>query len=188
MSLQPTASQTVGPFFHLGLAWMGSVDLAKAAIEGERVTIQGRVLDGDGLPVNDAVLEFWQADAAGIYRSPGESEGEPASAWTGFGRVAVDGAGAFCLTTIRPGRVAGPENTLQAPHLVVAVFMRGLLRHLLTRIYFPGEPSNQGDPILGLIPPDRRSTLIARQSAADGAALEWNVILQGPEETVFFDY
>jgi protocatechuate 3,4-dioxygenase alpha subunit len=111
----------------------------------------------------------------------------------GFGRVPTDGDGVFRLTTIKPGSVPGPGGTTQAPHLVVAVLMRGLLKHLLTRMYFPDEPGNADDPILRLVPAERRRTLIARAAqegvlGAHEGRLEWDVILQGDEETVFFDY
>ena len=104
------------------------------------------------------------------------------------GRVLTNNNGAFQLTTIKPGRVPGPGGILQAPHLVAVVFMRGLLKHLVTRIYFPGEPGNADDPILKLVPAERRATLIAKKIAAERGVLEWNVILQGKDETVFFDY
>ena len=100
----------------------------------------------------------------------------------------TDDKGAFRFATIKPGRVPGPADTLQAPHLVVTVFMRGLLKHLITRLYFPDDPANADDPVLKLVPAERRSTLIARRSSTDKNSFEWNVILQGQEETVFFDY
>ena len=108
------------------------------------------------------------------------------SGFKGFGRIPTDARGAFRFSTIKPGRVPGPGGRLQAPHLVVSVFMRGLLKHLATRIYFPDEAGNAEDPILKLVPPARRSTLIARPRSR--GVLEWNIILQGKGETVFFDY
>ena len=186
MGPRATAHQTVGPFFHVGLRIVDSV--AGPGVSGARVTIGGRVLDGDGKPVPDALLEIWQADAHGTYAHPEgmhESPGEPG--FKGFGRVATDEGGTFRFGTITPGRVPGPGGRLQAPHLVVAVFMRGLLKHLVTRVYFPGEPSNADDPILNLVEPARRATLIARKAPGRNGVLEWNVILQGEGETVFFD-
>lgn len=189
MSLHATASHTVGPFFHIGLASLSNADLAGAAVAGERVVIQGRVVDGIGLPVSDAVLEIWQANAHGKYAHPDDAQDKPLSpGFTGFGRVATDNAGAFRLATIKPGAVPGPGGTAQAPHLVVMVFMRGLLKHLMTRLYFPDESLNAADPVLRLVPEERRATLIARRDTACDGVLEWNVILQGDDETVFFDY
>ena len=178
-------SQTVGPYFHIGLSWLGAEGLAPPGAAGERVTIAGRVIDGDGKPVSDAVLEVWRADPGGRY--PGPEEGAPPGAgFPGFGRGIVDAGGVFRFTTIRPGPVPGPGGRLQAPHLEVSVFMRGLLRHLTTRIYLPGDACGS-DPILELVEPARRATLVARPAGADAAQLEWNVVLQGEGETVFFD-
>jgi protocatechuate 3,4-dioxygenase, alpha subunit len=187
MSLQATASHTVGPFFHIGLHWLNTEDLTAAGVTGERVTVQGRVLDGDGKPVSDAMIEIWQADAHGKYNHPDDPQPKSVEAgFKGFGRLSTDDEGRFCFVTIKPGRVPGPGDSLQAPHLLVAVFMRGLLKHLVTRIYFPDEASNGEDPILALVPEARRSTLIARPLSGEGL-LAWNVVLQGDDETVFFD-
>jgi protocatechuate 3,4-dioxygenase alpha subunit len=174
--LVATASQTVGPYFHLGTVRLFVADLAGDA-PGEKVAIAGRVLDGDGKPVNDALLEIWQAGPDGRFNQPG---------FAGFGRVATDDQGAFRFVTLKPGRVEGVGGALQAPHLAVAVFMRGLLRHLVTRVYFPDEPANGEDAILNLVPPERRATLVAVRTPQAGT-LEWNVVLQGELETVFFD-
>ena len=187
MSLFLTASQTTGPFVAISFERTIIDDLAPPSVSGDRVVIQGRVLDGDGKPVDDAVIETWQANAHGKYAHPEDTREkllEPE--FKGFGRVLSDAKGGFRLKTIKPGRVPGPDGTLQAPHLVVLVFMRGLLKHLVTRIYFPDEPSNAEDPVLALVQPQRRDTLIARR-LRDGV-LEWNVVLQGDDETVFFDY
>ena len=181
MPSTPTPNQTVGPFFLIGLAKLYRSEIAGS---GDRVTIRGRVLDGDGKPVNDAMLEVWQADAAGHHAGDAAAE----AGFPGFARVPTDDDGAFTFTTIKPGRVRGPGGALQAPHLAVAVFMRGLLKHLVTRVYFPDEPSNLDDPVLKLVPGERRATLIATKSGPDPAHLTWNVQLQGPDETVFFDY
>jgi protocatechuate 3,4-dioxygenase, alpha subunit len=172
MRLAATPSQTVGPFFSIG---MHTVDVAIEPGD-ERLTIHGRVLDGDGNGVNDAVIETWQADAAGHYadRSSG-----------GWGRAVTDSSGRFRFLTSKPGRPAGVGDVVHAPHIAVTVFARGLLRHLVTRIYFPDEPSNASDQILGSVPDERRATLVAR--AAGLNSFEWNVILQGKDETVFFD-
>jgi len=177
MSLHATTSQTVGPYLHIGLTWLIVEDLASARVAGERVSIEGRVIDGDGKPVNDAAVEIWQADSRGRYGT---------KSFRGFGRSATDANGVFRFRTIKPGRVPGPGGTMQAPHIGVNVFMRGQLKQLVSRIYFPGEPSNAKDPVLSLVPADRRATLVARKSGKSGA-LQWNVILQGRDETVFFD-
>jgi protocatechuate 3,4-dioxygenase alpha subunit len=178
MSLHATTSQTVGPYLQIGLNRMTIENLAPAGIAGERVSIEGRVVDGDGKPVNDALLEIWQASSDGRYGEKG---------FRGFGRSATDDKGMFRFHTIKPGRVLGPGGTLQAPHIAVNVFMRGLLKHLVTRIYFPDDPANPMDPILALVPAERRATLVAGKAAGKPGALEWNVILQGRDETVFFD-
>lgn len=178
MSLQATTSQTVGPYLHIGLTWLITEDLAPKRVAGKRISIEGRVIDGDGRPVNDALVEIWQAGADGKYGRKG---------FRGFGRSATDDNGVFRFRTIRPGRVAGPAGKLQAPHIAVNVFMRGLLKQLVTRIYFPGDPANAEDPVLALVPAERRGTLIAKQVAGKAGLLEWNVILQGRDETVFFD-
>ncbi len=186
MSLHATPSQTVGPYLHIGLTWLITENLAPKGIPGERVLIQGRVLDGDGQPVNDALVEIWQANAAGKYAHPRDRQSKPlVDGFRGFGRSATNRNGAFRFRTIKPGPVPGPGGKLQAPHIAVNVFMRGQLKQLVSRIYFPGETSNAKDPVLALVPADRRATLIAR--AVKPGVQEWNVILQGKAETVFFD-
>lgn len=178
-----TPSQTVGPYFRIGAEWLYHADLAGPSAAGPRRTISGRVLDADGKPVDDALLEIWQADVRGRYPAGTSPPGYP-----GFGRVATDAGGAFSFTVVKPGRVPGPEGTLQAPHLALNVFLRGLLRHLVTRVYFPDEAeANAADPVLGLVEPGRRATLVARADPADASALAWDVVLQGANETVFFD-
>ena len=187
MSLVLTASQTTGPFVAISFERTVVDDVAPPSVAGDRYVLSGRVIDGDGKPVDDAVIETWQANAHGKYAHPEDAREkllEPE--FKGLGRVLTDRKGAFRLRTIKPGRVRGPGETLQAPHLVVLVFMRGLLKHLVTRVYFPDEPSNAEDPILALVPAARRATLIARN--AGDHALDWNIVLQGPDETVFFDY
>lgn len=188
MSLQATTSQTVGPYFKIGLEWLNRDNLVCEGVSGERVTIQGRVVDGDGAAVPDAILEIWQANAHGKYNHPEDTQDKPLEpGFKGYGRVATNAAGAFRFTTIKPGPVPGPDGKEQAPHLIVSVFMRGVLRRTITRIYFPDEPHNAADFILNLVEPARRATLIARKAAGDPGTLEWNVVLQGPDETVFFD-
>jgi protocatechuate 3,4-dioxygenase, alpha subunit len=188
MSHRPTTSQTVGPYFTIGLSPLNRTQIASPGIAGERITIQGQVLDGDGEPVPDALLETWQANAEGRYIHPEDllSQSDGAE-FFGFGRVPTDENGCFRFTTIKPGPVPGPEETMQAPHIVVSLFMRGLLTRLITRIYFFGDPHNEKDYVLNLIEPARRNTLIAKPAAEDKGVLTWNVNLQGENETVFFD-
>ena len=183
MALPVTPSQTVGPFLRIGLDWLNSAELADD-VPGERITIEGRVLDADGAPVPDALLEFWQASPQGVYARVRPSQ---PGAFTGFGRVPTDDDGGFRFSTVKPGRVPAPDGTLQAPHIVVTIFMRGLLKHLVSRIYFSDDPANAVDMVLKLVPLERQRTLIARRAESGEARLTWNVVLQGADETVFFD-
>ena len=176
MRLHATTSQTVGPYLHIGMTWLVIENLAERSVPGERVTIEGRVIDGNGKPVDDAAVEIWQANAKGRYGARG---------FRGFGRSNTDAKGRFRFKTIKPGRVPGPRGKPQAPHIGVNIFMRGQLKQLVTRIYFPGEPANEVDPVLRLVPRARRNTLIARKTKLK--SLEWNIVLQGKNETVFFD-
>ncbi len=163
-----TSSQTVGPFFGPAMLRDGRVAIVG---EGESIRIEGRVLDGDGAPVPDAMLEFWQADARGRYAP---------ERFVGFARVGTDDAGAYALQTIRPG----PVGTM-ARHIAVTIFARGLLSHLETRLYFADDPLLPGDPVLARVPTHRRETLLA-QPVHGG--YRWDVVLQGEDarETVFF--
>ena len=189
MSLLTTPSQTIGPYLKIGFTALAVNAIAPARGAGEHLTIEGRVVDGDGKPVNDAVLEIWQADAGGKYaHAEDTAKSVAAGQFRGFGRVMTDAEGAFRFTTVKPGPVQGPKGAMQAPHLVVTVFMRGLLKHLLTRIYFPDDPGNASDPILLLVPAERRATLVAKRLPQAKAALQWNLVLQGENETVFFDF
>lgn len=202
MSGRTTPSQTVGPFFSIGFAWLERTDLNGPSDEGSRVKIRGQVIDGAGEPVPDALLEIWQADAEGRYAHPEDAADRmTANHFFGFGRVPVNQNGEFQFTTIKPGCVPAASGKPQAPHLVVSVFMRGLLRRLVTRVYFPGEPANESDPVLASVPASRRHTLIAlvdnscgcaehrcdQMNAANTETLLWDVHLQGDNETVFFD-
>jgi protocatechuate 3,4-dioxygenase alpha subunit len=186
MKLLPTASQTVGPYLHIGLAWLTIDRVAAPGCPGQHLAVGGCVLDGDGRPVTDALVEVWQADAHGRYAHPEDTRKVPLTpGFRGFGRVPTDGDGRYRFFTIKPGPVADPKGGLQAPHLVVSVFMRGLLKRLVTRVYFPDELRNADDRVLRLVPAERRGTLVARQTASD--ELAWDIILQGAGETVFFD-
>ncbi len=191
-----TPSQTVGPFFAYGLTpgekydWNDAFtnNLVTPDASGERIRVEGRVFDGDGQPVPDCMLEVWQADAQGRFADPKDKRALPNAAFRGFGRCGTDPNGGFAFDTIRPGQVVDPEGKPQAPHILLAVFARGMLRHLYTRIYFGDEAANAADPVLALVPADRRSTLIASRETADGHAVyRFDLRLQGDNETVFFE-
>lgn len=190
-----TPSQTVGPFFAFGLTPDATRDrrtpfagpvMAGPHVAGRRIAIVGRVLDGDGAPVPDAMLELWQADGEGRYASPFDRRANSNAGFTGFGRSATAPDGAFRFETVKPGRVPAPGGGLQAPHIAVTVFARGMLLHAVTRIYFDDEPSTADDPILALVPDDRRASLIAR--SVEPGSYVFDVHLQGPSETVFFEH
>jgi protocatechuate 3,4-dioxygenase alpha subunit len=194
-----TPSQTVGPFFHYGLPWKGCADLvgdsdigarvelfpaehyvlatpsSKGEISGEVITLEGLVTDGVGQPVPDAMIEIWQADAAGRYAGEASNTG-----FIGWGRASTGEDGVYRFRTVRPGRVDGD----QAPHIAVGVFGRGIIKRLATRAYFEDQAANAGDPILALVPAERRDTLIARKV---NDAWRFDIVLQGERETVFFD-
>jgi protocatechuate 3,4-dioxygenase, alpha subunit len=181
-----TPYQTVGPFFHDGLACPEGATLATELTVGTRIRIEGTVLDGEGAPVSDAVIEIWQANAAGRYLHPSDRRELPLDpAFDGFGRAPTDDDGRFTFMTVKPGPVPGPDGSMQAPHLAVSVFARGVLTRIVTRLYFEDEASNGTDPILALVPPSRRGTLIAKRTA-DGV-YRFDIVLQGQGETVFFD-
>jgi protocatechuate 3,4-dioxygenase alpha subunit len=186
MRAQQTPSQTVGPFFKPALIRSGAESLITTKSRGDRVTIEGRVIDGDGAPVTDAMIELWQANADGRYDHPDDLQEKMIDPeFHGFGRAATDERGSFRFYTIKPGLVPGTGVAFQAPHINVSIFARGLLKRLVTRIYFPGEPLNADDAILNLVVPERRSTLIARMEKP--AVLRFDIVLQGENETVFFD-
>jgi protocatechuate 3,4-dioxygenase alpha subunit len=187
---EETPSQTVGPFFHFGLNRPEWSDLTAAGTKGEKIVLEGRVLDGDGAPVVDALLEIWQANAEGKYDHPEDRQEKPLDPnFRGFGRAATDAEGRYRFTTIRPGRVPGRGNALQAPHIDVTIFARGLLNRLVTRVYFEGEALNETDPVLSSIDdPAMRKTLIAKRSGGQGAATyRFDIVLQGEGETAFFE-
>ncbi|MGO9123574.1 MAG: protocatechuate 3,4-dioxygenase subunit alpha [Terriglobales bacterium] len=189
MDLIPIPSQTAGPYLHIGMTATRSVPrIAGPAVKGERVGLTCRVIDGDGNAVNDAMIEIWQADANGKYNHPDDTQEKAADpAWFGFGRAATTEDGSCKFETIRPGRVPGPGNALQAPHLTLAIFARGMLKQLYTRVYFAGDPANSDDPILALVPPPRRETLLAQPDSAGAGRWRFDIHLQGDQETVFFD-
>jgi protocatechuate 3,4-dioxygenase, alpha subunit len=161
-----TPSQTVGPYFAIGLPWPDGPDVVP---DGD-LRIGGRILDGEREPIPDALVETWQADPSGRY----EVEG-----FRGFGRCPTDDDGAYAIRTVKPGAVGG-----QAPHIAVSVFARGLLNRVVTRIYFPEDAdAHASDPVLSGLDEDARATLIA---VRDGDGYRFDVRLQGPDETAFF--
>ncbi len=180
MSSRLTPSQTIGPFFHEGMKWRGGGTLFTAGTPGRVVRIAGLVTDGDGQPVPDALLEFWQADASGNFGAPTEG------ACAGFGRVMTDDRGRYEIETRVPGAVPGADLKKQAPHIVVLVLARGLLHQLLTRVYFEGEEANAGDAVLASCGA-RSETLLAKRTPGADDAYVWDLSLQGPNETVFFE-
>jgi protocatechuate 3,4-dioxygenase, alpha subunit len=188
--LIPTPSQTVGPFFHLGMARAEWADLTADHPAGEHIAIEGRVIDGDGAPVPDAVIELWQANAAGRYNHPDDQQTDKLldPHFRGFGRVATDAEGRFRVMTIKPGPVPGRGNALQAPHINIALFARGLLKHLFTRIYFGDEPANAGDPLLSTIEDAAaRDSLLAQRTSDNPPLYRFDFVLQGENETTFLD-
>ncbi|HEX7970436.1 MAG TPA: protocatechuate 3,4-dioxygenase subunit alpha [Stellaceae bacterium] len=192
MRLIPTASQTAGPFFRFGLDHPEWSDLtAGGRAQGERIRVEGRVLDGDRAPVPDALLEIWQANAAGRYAHPEDRQEKPLDPdFRGFGRCASDKDGRYRFVTVKPGSVPGRGNTLQAPHINFCIFARGLLKQVTTRMYFPGETLNKSDPVVSLVEDaERRNTLIGQAAGQDGATklYRFDIVLQGAGETVFFD-
>jgi protocatechuate 3,4-dioxygenase alpha subunit len=200
-----TPSQTVGPYFAYGLAphsrcnwspdtklydWKQTVgaDLVTPDATGQKIRIEGRVLDGDGLPINDAMLEIWQADAQGRYAHPRDNRALPNTQFKGFGRSATDKDGAYSFDTVKPGSVPGPNGKPQAPHIVFCIYSRGMLRQVYTRLYFADEAANGSDPILALVPADRRDTLVAqKETKGDVPVYRFDIRVQGDNETVFFE-
>jgi protocatechuate 3,4-dioxygenase alpha subunit len=174
-----TPSQTVGPFFGVGLTSQPQNVLANDRTGGERVRIEGAVFDGGGQPVVDALVEIWQADAQGRYGHPD---------FFGFGRCPTDANGGFHFDTVKPGAVHDGEERRHAPHISVTVFARGMLVHAFTRVYFAGDPLDT-DPTLALVDAMRRSTLVAERTSDSGGRVvyRWDIHLQGERETVFFD-
>jgi protocatechuate 3,4-dioxygenase alpha subunit len=182
-----TPSQTVGPFFHFALPYPGGETLTNAATLGERISIEGQVIDGDGLAVTDALIEIWQANSQGRYNHPEDTQERQLDPnFNGFGRSQTDADGRFRFHTIKPGPAPGPGGAPQAPHINISVLGRGILKRMATRLYFSDDPANAADPILALVPVERRGTLIATR-IGDGAAYRFDIRLQGENETVFFD-
>jgi protocatechuate 3,4-dioxygenase alpha subunit len=194
MSHKQTPSQTIGPFFAHGLTpeqyrynftSIAHPVIADTTVDGQQITVMGQVFDGNGKTVEDAMLEFWQCDADGRY--PRKEQDPQSPGLKGFGRVGTgtNDLHQYEIRTVKPGAIEG-----QAPHINVIVFMRGMLNHLFTRIYFSDEAElNEKDEILNLVPPSRRKTLLAKRKEMDGMVVyQFDIHMQGEEETVFFDW
>jgi len=195
MTRKQTPSQTVGPFFAYGLTpeqygfeqmtSLASGDMAGADTDGTRIRVEGRVFDSEGAVVPDAMIEVWQADAQGRHAHPADGRGSNAG-FSGFGRygTGTDPENRFIFNTVKPG----PISDGQAPHLNLIVFMRGMPLHAYTRVYFPDEAeANAADPVLAVVPEDRRGTLIARAKDGTADTYIFDIHLRGDKETVFFD-
>lgn len=185
MIFPTTPSQTVGPFFSIGLRWPEGPNVVPEGTPGA-IRVAGTVIDGRGAPVPDHVVESWQCDPDGRFADlHGHSGRSTLAGFRGFGRNGEEaGNGTWSLLTVKPGRIPGPGGVLQAPHVDLSIFARGMLNRLVTRLYFADEPeANSQDPVLRSIPETRRATVLA-EPVADGYRLDLR--LQGPEETVFF--
>ena len=210
-----TPWQTTGPFLHFGLPWKGAADLCgeselgartdlvapghdygiahsfgdRDRARGQRIELSGHVWDNRGAPILDGLIEIWQANADGRYPHPEDSRVDLPidAAFIGFGRCALDKEGGFRFRTIRPGRVTGPGNSLQAPHIAGGIIGPGFLKRLSTRIYFPDARENAEDPILALVPEQRRHTLIAVRESNASNIYRFDIRLGGKSETVFFE-
>ena len=187
-------SQTVGPYFAQGLLREGDPVFTNVLIsentDGERIRISGCVYDAEGRPIEDAMIEIWQANSHGRYNHPLDEQNKPLDPeFLGHGRASTDSEGNYRFDTIKPGSVPGPGNKTQAPHINVIVFARGMLSHAFTRIYFEDEALNRDDPVLTSIEDEaHRMTLVARREEADGAVIyRFDIHFQGENETAFFD-
>lgn len=180
-----TPSQTVGPYFAIGLPWPDGPHAVTPGTPGA-LTIAGTVYDGAGEPVPDHLIEIWQADPAGRFADLHGHGGPAANGFRGFARYGVEGGdGTYEIVTVKPGRVPEAGGRLQAPHIAVSLFARGMLHRVVTRIYFADEvEANAEDPILARVPPQRRATLLAEPT--DGG-YRFDIRIQGTDETVFFD-
>jgi protocatechuate 3,4-dioxygenase alpha subunit len=183
MTLPQTPSQTIGPFFAVGLCWPDGPDVVPQGTPGG-ILLTGRVTDGLGQPVPDALVETWQADPEGRFPHPDDPPGPARSGFRGFGRCPTDADGRWAVRTVKPGPPPSPGGGRQAPHVDLSVFARGLLNRLVTRVYFPDEAdANAADPLLASIQdPSARARLVAR---AEGNQLRFDIRLQGERETPF---
>lgn len=188
-----TPSQTVGPFFAYGLTPNGQYtwndaftnNLLTSDVSGDKIRVEGAVYDGDGAIVPDAMLEIWQPDAQGRFADPQDSRALPNASFRGFGRCGTHVTGGYSFDTIKPGPVPGADGKPQAPHIVLAIFGRGMTMQVYTRIYFDDEPATATDEVMNIVPADRRASLVAKKTAP--GVYRFDVHLQGDNETVFFD-
>jgi protocatechuate 3,4-dioxygenase alpha subunit len=192
--LRPTPSQTVGPYFSMRLSAEGDNVLTSPETTGTRIRIEGRVFDGDRKPIEDALLELWQADSAGRYHHPADDRDDVPRdpAFSGFGRCGSDfHTGSYSFLTIKPGPVPHPNGGMQAPHVSLTIQARGMLNPTFTRLYFSDEQAaNDADPVLQSVPAERRGTLIAELVDDPDTSVpvyRFDVRYQGDDETVFFD-
>jgi protocatechuate 3,4-dioxygenase alpha subunit len=183
-----TPSQTIGPFLAVGLPWPDGPEVVPAGTPGA-ITITGRVLDGAGAPVPDALVETWQAAPDGSFAHPDDPRGGGDPGFRAFGRSATTADGDYRIVTLRPGALPAPGGGTEAPHLDVTVFARGLLDRVVTRIYFADEAAaNAADPVLAIVPSDRRGTLIAvPPPGGPPGTFRFDIRLPEPQETVFFE-
>jgi len=185
-----TPSQTVGPFYSIGLTRKPMNVMATDATQGQRVRIEGQVFDGDGVAIPDVRVEIWQANNYGRYNNPDDKQEKPLDpTFTGWGRSGTDEKCFYSFETIKPGPVPGSHESVQAPHINVVIFARGMLVHAYTRLYFADEPANTSDPVLNSVKnKKRRQTLIASPGMENGKTVyRFDIRLQGDNETVFFD-
>ena len=185
-----TPSQTVGPFYAIGLTRHPMNVMTTDSTQGQRIRIEGQVFDGDGVAIPDVMVEIWQANAYGRYNHPDDKQEKPLDpSFTGWGRSGTDAKCFYSFETIKPGPVPGNDDSVQAPHVNVCIMARGMLVHAFTRIYFDDEKMNDSDPVLKSIKNKaRRRTLIAARDAKDGKTVyRFDIRLQGENETIFFD-
>ncbi|MSP38720.1 MAG: protocatechuate 3,4-dioxygenase subunit alpha [Deltaproteobacteria bacterium] len=185
-----TPSQTVGPFYAIGLTRQPMNVMTADSTPGERIRIEGQVFDGDGVVIPDVMVEIWQANTYGRYNHPDDKQEKPLDpTFTGWGRSGTDEKCFYSFETIKPGSVPGNDESVQAPHVNVVVFARGMLVHAYTRVYFADEPANDSDAVLNSIKnKQRRQTLIAVPGMENGKTVyRFDIRLQGDGETVFFD-
>jgi protocatechuate 3,4-dioxygenase alpha subunit len=187
--MKQTPSQTVGPFYSIGLTNREMNTLVSDSTHGQRIRIEGQVIDGDGKPIPDAMIEIWQANAYGRYNHPEDKQEKPLdTSFMGWGRSGTDPNGFYFFDTIKPGPVPASEASVQAPHINVIVFARGMLAHAFTRIYFSDEAANADDPVLNSVENSRRQTLLADGREESGKTIfRFDIRLQGENETIFFD-
>lgn len=181
-----TPSQTVGPYLSIGLLDAAVKASIVPADDPRAIVVRGRLLDGHGDPVPDGMIEFWQANGAGRYAHPADTRDDVPleDGFWGFGRSGTADDGWYEIVTLKPGRVPAPDGRLQAPHIVVGVFARGLLKRLATRLYFPDEQeANAADPVLSELDERERATLVTLQ---ENGGLRFDIRLQGEEQTAFF--